>query len=226
MKYLIYFIALIFVTISSKADSGRIYTKQDINNAGGIQGQVDLELTHALAVDHERAHVYLARLEEGGKAFHFEHLPVGKYDLVLVSKGGIVCEGLVLGEAAGSLSPTSMKNLQARIAVADSFFNRSAVHRTGIEGDRVLAFVERIRDKLTLKQSGEKLESDLRRLEIIELDRATDDWQMVTSRHIYRENEALQSGLPFFKHVFVSGLGNIRVVDSVKDLGPILLPKN
>ena len=42
---------------------------------------------------------------------------------------------------------------------------------------------------------------------------------MATTRHIYREEEPTRRIRPFFKHVRFSGLGNIRVVDSVKDMG-------
>ena len=124
-----------------------------------------------------------------------------------------------------SLPAASLKNLETRISLADSFFNRYVIHRTGIAGGHILAFVERIRDKTILKQSGEKLDADLRRLEVIELEQAGDDWQMVATRHIYREGEPVEDSPPFFTHFFFSGLGNIRVVDSVKDLGPLTLPK-
>jgi len=185
-----------------------------------------LEVTHAIAIDQERLHVYLAELTDAGKAFHFAHLPIGKYDLVLVTKSGEVYEGLALGDSADSITGTSLKNLQTRITVADSFFNRSVVHRLGLEDGRILAFVERLRDKTTLKQSGETLEANLRRLEVVELEQAGDDWQMSTTRHIYREEEPRKDSPPFLKHIYFSGLGNIRVVDSVKDLGPLSLPKS
>jgi len=206
------------------ADQGRIYTQPDPAAPGGIEGSAGMELTHALAVDHERAHVYLATLSEGGRHFHFAHLPIGKFDLVLVSKNRAVYEGLALGDASTGLSPVSSKNLATRIAMADSFFNRHTVYRTGLEGDRAFAFVERIRDKVILKQSGEVLDHDLRRLEIMELEQANDDWQMVATRHLYREEEPAGPDLPFFKHFEFSGLGNIRVVDSVKQLGTLALP--
>ena len=208
-----------------RADPGRIYTQPDPASAGGIAGIADTELTHALAIDHERAHVYRAELSGAGKTFRFEHLPVGKYDLVLVAKNRAVYEGLALGDSSPNLSPVPSKNLATRIAVADSFFNRHTVHRTGFEGDRALAFVERIRDKLILKQSGEKLDSNLRRLEIIELEQAADDWQMVTTRHIYREEEPIEKSPGFLRHFRVPGLGNIRVVDGVKQLGILTLPR-
>ena len=226
MKHVIILTALLFITYCGYAESGRIYTIPDVTSPAGILGRTEAELTHAIAVDHERLHAYLGELSDAGRAFSFQHLPVGKFDLVLITRDGSVYEGVSLGNPPDAIAAGPLKNLQTRIALADAFFNRHLVHRTGVDGDRAFAFVERIRDKLILKQSGEKLDANLRRLEIIELEQAGDDWQMVSTRHIYREDEPLVENPPFFKHFFFSGLGNIRIVDSVKDLGLLVLPKN
>jgi len=207
-----------------RADPGRIYTALDPAATGGIEGTVPLPLTHALAVEHDRLHVYRAELSDGGKTFQFHHLPVGKFDLVLIAAGNTVFEGLALGDPETNPDPVSVQNLRNRIGAADSFFNRFAIQRTGANGDQALAFVERIRDRLTLQQSGEKLNANLRRFEIIELAKAGDDWQMSTTRHIYREEESVRENPPFMKHFFVSAIGNLRVVDSVKQLGELPLP--
>jgi hypothetical protein len=213
---------LMFAGVALAGEPGRIYTKTDASAAGGIAGKTGVELTHAIAVDHERQHVFLADLADAGKEFRFQHLPVGKYDLVLVTSDGAVFEGLMLGVATNALPA----NLVTRVAVADSFFNRYTIHRCGFVEDRAFVFVERLRDRLTLKQSGEQLDANVRRLEIIELEQATDDWQMVRTRHIYRDAEQKQNHPPFFRHAEVPALGNIRVVDSVKQLGMLNLPKN
>ena len=206
-----------------RADPGRIYTKPDPVATGGIEGAASMPLTHALAIDHDRVRVYRADLSNGGKDFQFLHLPVGKYDLVLVAAEAVF-EGLALGNPADSLDATSAKNLRTRIGAADSFFNRFAIHRIGLSGDQALAFVERVRDRLTLRQSGEKLDANLRRFEIIDLAKADDDWQMSATRHIYREEEP---GNPaFMQHFYVSAIGNLRVVDSVKQLGSLTLPSH
>ena len=209
-----------------RADPGRIYTVPDPAATGGIEGTAPLPLTHALAVEHDRLHVYRADLSDGGKTFQFHHLPVGKYDLVLISAGNTVFEGLALGDPAANPDPVSEQNLRTRIGAADSFFNRFAILRTGVNGEQALAFVERIRDRLTLQQSGEKLNANLRRFEIIDLAKAGDDWQMSTTRHIYREEEPVRENPPFMKHFFVSTIGNLRVVDTVKQLGELPLPSH
>lgn len=203
-------------------EPGRIYSKTSEAATGGIEGKTDVALTHAIAVDHERERVFLADLSDAGKSFRFSRLPVGKFDLVLVTGEGAVFEGLTLGHEMGTVP----SNLVTRVAVADSFFNRYTIHRCGVVEDRAFVFVERLRDNPTLKHSGEKLDAYVRRLEIIELQEAEDDWQMVRSRHIYRDAESKRSRPPVFRHVAVPALGNIRVVDSVKQLGMLNLPKN
>ena len=204
--------------------SGRIYTAPDPSATGGLNGHVDAALTHAIAVEHDRVRVYLADLSDNGETFQFNHLPVGKYDLVLVTKDGGVFEGLALGSGTDSLSATSLANLETRVALADSFFNLHTIHRAGVDGTTLLAFVERISTRPVLKQSGEALNQNVRRLEVIELQQAEDDWQMTGTRHLYREAEPVVATPAFFKHAFVPKLGNIRVVDSVKDLGNLILP--
>lgn len=205
------------------AQAGYIYTQPNPADPGGIEGTSPVGLTHAMAIDHARVNVYSAPLSGDGKAFRFEHLPVGKYDLVLVTRDHAVLEGLSLGEPP-ALTPVSKGHLEQRIALADSFFNRRIIHRIGVDGEKALVFVERLRDRQTLKQSGEKLEANLRRLEVIELEQAGDDWQMAATRHMYREGEKIEPGTPFFTHVRIPALGNIRVVDGVKEVGAFAVP--
>ena len=205
------------------AQSDSVYTKPNPADPGGIEGSSPVSLAYAVAIDRTRTNVYTAPLADA-KTFRFEHLPVGKYDLVLLTRDHALLEGLSLGEPPSALTPVSLQNLEKRITLADSFFNRRMVHRIGLDGGKALVFVERVRDGPTLKQSGEKLEANLRRLEVIELEQAGDDWQMVTTRHLYREGEKIETNSPFYKELYLGGLGNIRVVDTVKRVRPIVMP--
>ena len=200
----------------------RIYTAPDPAATGGIRGTVNVVVTHALAVNHDHLEVYRAEMSNGGKTFQFSHLPVGKYDLVLVTADAKTYEGLVLGEEKRDLPAGSMEHLQARVAAQDAFFNRSHVHRIGFDGENAFVFVERVRDKPILKQSGETLRATLRRLEVIELAQAGDDWQVTSNRHLYREEQPL-GGVNYLLHGYVPQFANLRVVDDVKDLGSIML---
>ncbi len=209
-----------------KSESGRIYTKPDPADSGGIVGTISKgTLIWAVAVDHDRKRVYLGDIN--GDSFRFDNVAVGKYDIVLITSDGKVYEGLALGEPVTALPPVSVENLKKRIAKADEFFNRSTPHRLGVDGDRAYAFVERLRDRTILKQSGEVLDAEIRRLEVIEFHQAGDDWQMVETRHLYREPEpGAGKHRPFLQPVNIPALGNIRVVNTVKQLGKIMVPLN
>lgn len=206
---------------------GRIYTKPAEADVGSLSGTVaGAVLTHAMAVERDRTRVYLAALDAAGAGFRFEKLPVGRYDLVLVTKDGRVIEGLGLG-AGDERDAPRMKNLEAGVAKADSFFNRHLVHRAAVAGDVALAFVERIRDKQILRGSGEEIQASLRRLEIIEFRAAGDDWQMVRTRHLYREEAPKIQGLSFLTPNHIPALGGLRLAVTPRDLGTIdLTPKH
>ena len=213
-----------FPVSNAWAQAGRIYTAPDPAATGGITGRVSQELTHAVAVERDRVRVFLGHLTDGGRTFSFEHLPVGKYDLVFICKTGFVYEGFDLGGPA-AISETSAKNLDKRIALADGFFNHARVHRTGLspDGETLLAFVERYRANNVLKQSGEALGQMVRRFELIELARATDDWQMTSTRHFYREGEPIPAQPQVRKTRYLPALGNLRVISTLNNLGEITL---
>ncbi|XHR29256.1 MAG: hypothetical protein ACFUZC_01575 [Chthoniobacteraceae bacterium] len=208
------------------AQAGRIYTQPSPSDTGAIAGKTSGELTHVVAVEHDRERVYLGTLSDGGRAFRFERLPVGKYDLVLFPKNGPIAEGLALG-ASATLPEASAKHLADRVKAADSFFNQATVHRMGLseEGDTVLALVERYRANNVLKQSGDTLGQLVRRFEVIEFTRADDDWQLTTTRHLYREGEPIPERPDFRKTVQLPALGGVRVITNLKDLGEIALPQ-
>jgi hypothetical protein len=204
--------------------AGRIYTAADPSNSGGITGSLSKGvITYAMAIDHDRKRVY--RGEVKGSDFSFTGIAVGKYDIVLITSDNKLYEGLSLGEPTKGLPPVLLQNLQKRVAKADEFYNRSVIHRAGIIEERALTLVERIRDRKMLKQNADVMDAEMRRLEVIELTKSTDDWQMSSSRHFYREAEpGAGRQRAFLEPKNISALGNIRVVDSVKQLGTIALP--
>ena len=218
--------ALSLVASAAFAQTTTLYTRPVAGASGGISGRVDQTLTHALALNRDRVQCFRAELSDGGKVFRFAGLPTGKYDLLLITKGDTIYEGLELGGDAEKLSGTPRKNLELRVTKSDTFFNKAQIHRVGLieDGNKVLALIERVRDKLILKQSGEQLKSNLRRIEVADFVKAADDWTLTESRHLYREETPLGEGMGFCKHRLLTNLGNVRVIDAVKDLGTIALP--
>jgi len=211
----------------ARADGpGRIYTKPEAADQGSLTGKTGgVKLTHAILVERDRKRVFLADLDADKAGFRFPKLPVGRYDLVLVTADGRLIEGLSLG---GEPPPDgeSAKNASRRVAEADSFFNRHTTHRAGAADGVVLALVERIRDREILKGSGERVNANLRRLEIMEMREASGDWQTIGTRHIFREEIPLTPAPAFLRHRFVAALGGIRMVDGARDLGVLELGKD
>lgn len=222
-KILILFVAMMAAVLPlARADGpGRIYTKPDDADTGMISGSVKgAVLTHALAVERDRMRVYRAVLDGAGTGFRFERLPIGRFDLVLVTNDNRLIEGLGMGSTP-DLSEDRGQHLEQGVTKADSFFNRHIRHRTGIEGEVALVFVERVRDRQILRGSGEEIDAYLRRLEIIELHEAGDEWQMVKTRHIFREETPKIKGIPFLVHQHVAALGGLRIASAPRDLGVI-----
>ena len=214
-------LATILSPLAHADGPGRIYTKPLSTDTGVISAKVKgAVLTHALAVERDRTRVYLATLDADGAGFRFSNLPVGRFDLVLVTKDNRVLEGLALG-AEVALPDDRAKHLEEGVTKADSFFNRRIRHRTGITDGVALVFVERIRDGQILRGSGEELDAGLRRLELIEMHEADDEWQMVRTRHLYREETPRQKGIPFLTHRHLPALGGLRVAGTAHDLGTL-----
>ena len=205
---------------------GRIYTKTNPTDTGRITGEVTgTTLTHAIAVERDRTRVYLATLDQSARKFDFNHLPVGRFDLLLVTQDGRLVEGLALG-AVSNLPAPRARHLAEAVAKADSFFNRHVCHRSGIKGETALVLTERIRDQQILRGSGEPLNANLRRLEIIELQQADDDWQMTRTRHLYREETPRQDNTPFLVLTQLPSLSGVRITTTTRDLGNLDLTKS
>jgi hypothetical protein len=221
------FTLVLCLAASALAQTTTLYTKPVSGAGGGIAGKVEPELTHAIALNRDYTQCFRGELSDGNKAFRIAGLPTGKYDLILVTKGNEILESVDLGEDGSKLPAASVKNSEARIVKADTFFPKSKIHRFGLieGGEKMMLFVERVRDTYIYRQDGTQLKSNLRRIEVVELIKAKDEWQMLNTRHIYREEAPLMANMAFFTHKYLPELGNVRVIDSVKDLGNISVPK-
>lgn len=212
--------------VARAENTNNFYTKPKPDAAGGITGKVDRALFIAIALERDRTSSYKALLEDGGTRFVFKGLPTGKYDLLFVTKDDHLVEGLFLGEPGTSVTGESYERFEERIRAADGFFNKFQIQRFGLiqDGAKILALIERMRDKAALTQGGEALGGAVRRLEIAQFDRSKDTWAFLVNRHLYREQEA-PGKTQFLTSHHVPQLSGIRVIESVKDIGAIALPK-
>lgn len=222
IRFFLCFFALLW-TVSAQ-ERKDFYTQPKPGAGGGITAEVDCALSHAIAIERDRTSVYMATLSNENMRLHFTNLPTGKYDLLLLTKEGTLFEGLQLGDPAESITGERRKTLEERIARADAFFNKYRVHRMGLieGGGKLLALIERMRDKEALTGGGELLAGPVRRLEIAQFDKAADTWSFRVNRHLHREVAAAARS-DFLESKFVAALGNLRVIESVKDLGSLPL---
>lgn len=221
-RFLLCFFSLVWSVCAQNTKSFFTHPKPGVS--GGITAKVDIALTHAIALERDRISAYAATLSEENTRFLFAGLPTGKYDLLLITKGDGVFEGLQLGEPFEFSAGNGRKNLEERIAKADAFYNKYKLHRMGLieGGAKLLALIERMRDKETLTGGGEKLNGPIRRLEVAQFDKAADTWSFMVNRHLYREEEKAGQ-VEFLDSKHVPTLGSIRIIEAVKDLGVISL---
>ncbi len=226
MKLLTFTLALLATVTGAFAENTRNFYQHPVAGAnGGLSGTVDQPVTHALALNRDRVSCYKGELSADGKSFKLTGLPTGKYDLIFVTKTNQVYEGLDLGEQSVQLTGIVLKHLEERVSLADAFFNKAHLHRYALsaDGEKLFAFIERIRDRATLTQGGETMKVNLRRFDVTEFAKAQDDWMMVNARHVYREETPQIPNMPFAPHFYNAKLGNFRVIDSNKDLGSLQL---
>jgi hypothetical protein len=219
---IIAFFGMLVCTHLRAENTSNFYTKLRVDAGGGIAGKVEKPLFMTIALERDRVSSYKGAVEEGGLRFVFKGLPTGKYDLVLVTRDDRVLEGLYLGDSPSEVTGDLYSRFEERVKAADSFFNKFQIQRFGVieNGSKILAFIERMRDRPTLTQSGRQLEGAVRRLEIAQFDRASDTWSFLVNRHLYREEEAPGKN-QFLRSRFLPQLSGVRVIESMKDIGVV-----
>jgi len=210
------------------AQSTRLYTKPDPAAGGGIRVRLapvaspPARLFAVAQMDPDRC--YQASHANG--TYLFTGLPVGKYDLVAVWEDRFY-EGLLLAREPDTLTAKDRDSITAIINASVPYFDTKVIHRmagaTGRAGKSMIVLQE-LRTRPVLLQSGEE-RSDIqtRSIKIGRLEDVTIGWQLAATREIIR----VEVGGAMFKgpirHRFIDELGNIRVTDTIKDLGDIRL---
>ncbi len=202
-----------------------LYTAPDPAASGGLRGTVPaseagLAAVLALPPDEPRF-VYKATLS--GPSFAFTGLPARKYDLVVVC-GDAVYEGLNLHREASTLTPADTAAIGTIIDKTEPFFNEKTIHRvlgkTGKMEGQARAFCTFLRSKSALGFFDGKEYTDHRRsLKLVLLEDVGPSWQVARTREIFVLQ--VKPGTGHIRHVYAPGLGGIRVVDSVKDMGVV-----
>jgi hypothetical protein len=214
--------------------SSQLYTDPDSASGGGVQGEIlapDQKIVAIFATPQEAwEKVYRGEVVgEQGRSFRFSGLPIGKYDLVVVFANRFY-EGLALNRD-GAEKPGLTTKDQAKIAEtinkSTPFFDTKKIHRvegyTGRAG-QARCVLQDLRTRPTTLQSGDvRADIQIRSLKLALLEDVNIGWSLENTREFLRQEVAGDEFRGLLPHQYSPRLNNIRVIDSVKDLGKISL---
>ena len=210
--------------------SGYLYTAPDAAATGGIHGRIVNPAKPMLKIFAQSTddwkHVYLGELSAGGKEFRFTGLPVGKYDMLILYADGFF-EGLSLNRDENTLTGNDMASIKDAIMKSTPFFNEKKIHRcegvTGYAG-KARAVLQEVRTRPITLQSGEvRPDIQVRSIKLVLPEDVSLGWSVVNTREIVRQEVAASEYKGLLPHHFNSQLGNIRVIDTIKELGNLSL---
>ncbi len=201
-----------------------LYTEPDSSAAGGLKGTVthpDERLVAVLAMPpHHPRLVYRGKIAPCGREFQVNGLPVAKYDLVLVFEKAFY-EGLTLTYDENTLTDTDREAIAAHIHQSIPFFNVKRVHRiagtTGHAGTARSVLQELRTREIRRTPPGTRVRS----LKLAFSEDVNIGWQMVRTREILHQEARPQHYKELLKHYYHPDLGDIRVINRVRDLGDL-----
>ena len=215
---------------SGTRQSGRLYTAPDPNAPGGIRAIVDRPTRPMRAVfamnTHDMAKVYRGKVIEDGHGLLFEHLPIAKYDLMVLYEN-IFYEGFQLVRGRSTLTREDERSIRDILYASIPFFDTKRLHRAGGQtgdGGRARSVLQEMRKGKTLMQSAETLGLRIRSLKLCLLEDVGPAWQLLNTREIVRQEVGPEDHQDLLSHKYSEPLQGIRVTRSIKDLGRIVLP--
>ena len=209
-----------------------ISTKPDPSAKGGIKGKIThpsdfIVGVYALCPNQPKWSYCATMSGEKKHDFEITGLPMEKYDLVVLTKK-VVYEGLQLCKEDSTLTAKDREGIKAMVDKSENFFDQKIIFRlegkTG-KGEEATGIAAFIRNKESTDNAVGSTFTDHRRsIKMFRMKNVGPGWQMAQSREIYVNFLQPGSG-PDIKGVYRSYLGNIRITDSIKDLGDIDLSK-
>jgi hypothetical protein len=183
--------------------SSFLYTAPDPAAEGGLHGRVIRPAKPLLNVFAQASddwkRVYRGTLNAEKNEFRFSGLPVGLYDLVILYDDCFY-EGLSLMRDENTLTDKDLESIKGAIMKSTPFFNEKKIHRC--EGTTGYAGTARC---LLPEDVGM-------------------GWSVVNTREFVRQEVAATDVKGLLPHHFVAELGNIRVIEKIKELGDLSLP--
>jgi len=210
---------------------GALYTPPDASSSGGIRFTSPAPLKAAFAIpENNQYHVYKGEVK--GNQVSFQGLPSAKYDLMLQAEHRVY-EGIVLNRDEDNLTRKDLQFINVTVNQNIPFFDLKHIHRikgTTGQGGKATAVTQELRtgrSGIIVNQNADVLKGfQIRsiKLQFIE-DVGVAGWQVNQTREIIRQSVHPEMQPKDVMPIdFSEDLGNIRVTDSVKDLGTIKLP--
>jgi hypothetical protein len=215
-------------TVGGEYKSLLLYTPPDPTATGGLHLIASLPLAFAFAIpESNQEHVYKAELGSDQKDVTFSHLPVSRYDLLLVTEDHYY-EGISLNRDDNSLSDTDLASIEEIFSRSVPFMN---VKRTevvkGTPGDNghASAIVQwmRIGGNLLNQNADLMTGHEIRSLRLAFLADVGPGWQVTATRELIRTDVFPNMTKGLLPVTYIDALNGIRVVDNVKDIGPVNL---
>jgi hypothetical protein len=213
--------------------SSRLYTAPDASDPGGLRGHIGypkLPLLGAFAIPNsETIRCFKATLSKDGHSFEFNNLPTAKYDLVLLFPQ-MFYEGMTLNRSASSLATNDWKSILEILSKSEPFYEIKRIHRMdGVSGGAgwAQAIFQQVRARpVTLQDASVHNDIQIRTIKLARFENVGPAWQLLVTREIVRQEVANNERKGLLPHFHVPDkLGNLRVVDTVKDLGTLELPE-
>lgn len=191
---------------------------------GGIRISVQpiADLEEAVVVEATEYKAYVANIDRAAGTVALTGLPPGRYDLLLKFKDK-VCEGLSLEPPGGTqpIPKASRERIEEVTWMSEDYFNEKHIVRSAGNPETVKLLVEQIRDKRTFDPGGAELKGIMiRRLDLCELRRTREIWQVKINRHLFREERKMGGPGTKLDFYHVPALGGARVGDEVVTLPP------
>jgi hypothetical protein len=200
---------------------------------GGLSGTIvgaSGALQRVIAVEPFELKAYEGRLDVATGRFEFRGLPPGEYDLMIKAVGQMY-EGVTLESEAGPPpTPAELKQMAEGMAAtlnpAERYFDVKHLVRVTGDGERGRIFMFCTRARTTrLAGSGRDFHGHVRRYALVEMLKTRDVWQILTVRHLLRQEVPAGSPDLEVKYTYSPDLGGKLVGERMVDLGAIDLRK-
>lgn len=214
--------------IGGEYKSSLLYTPPDPSATGGLHLVSPLPLDFAFAIpESNQEHVYKGTLGSDEKDISFSGLPVSKYDLVLVTKDRFY-EGISLNRDENSLTQQDLASIEEILSRSIPFMNvkrTEAVKGTPGDNGQATGLVQWMRagGNLLNQNADLMVGHQIRSLRLAFLADVGPGWQVTGTREIIRTDVFPDMLHGLLGVTYVDDLKGIRVVDSVKEIGPVNL---